>query len=99
MVRSLSLDMWTEKQLRQMEQGGNRKLQEFLAQYALTDVIDIKVKYNTRAADFYRRRNLALAQNLTFDESAPEVHIGRTLLDGRRLDVNGTPVELTEEER
>ena len=99
MVRSLSLDMWTEKQLRQMEQGGNRKLQEFLAEYALTDVIDIKVKYNTRAVDFYRRRNLALAQNLPFDESPPEVYVGRTLLDGRRLDVNGLPVELTEEER
>ena len=82
-----------------MEQGGNRKLQEFLAEYALTDVIDIKVKYNTRAVDFYRRRNLALAQNLPFDESPPEVYIGRTLLDGRRLDVNGLPVELTEEER
>ena len=82
-----------------MEQGGNRKLQEFLAEYALTDVIDIKVKYNTRAVDFYRRRNLARAQNLPFDESPPEVYIGRTLLDGRRLDVNGLPVELTEEER
>ena len=59
MVRSLTLDMWTEKQLKQMQNGGNRKLQEFLSQYELQDVYDIKIKYNTRAADFYRRRNLA----------------------------------------
>ena len=44
-----------------MEQGGNRKLQDFMAKYALTDDIDIKVKYNTKAADYYRQRNLALA--------------------------------------
>ena len=99
MVRSLSLDMWTEKQLKRMEQGGNGKLQNFLANYSLTDVYDIKVKYNTKAADFYRRRNNALALGQPFEEEAPDVHVGRTLLDGRRLDVNGVPQALTEEER
>lgn len=91
MVRSLSLDMWTEKQLNQMEQGGNRKLQAFFAEYNLSDVYDIKVKYNTKAADYYRRRNSALAQGQPFEEAAPDVTIGRTLLDGRRLDSNGVP--------
>ena len=91
MVRSLTLDMWTEKQLKQMEQGGNRKLQQFFVEYDLNDVYDIKVKYNTRAADYYRRRNLALAQNLSFEEPAPTIEIGRTLLDGRRLDASGVP--------
>lgn len=99
MVRSLSLDMWTEKQLKQMESGGNKKLQEYLNEYALADVIDIKVKYNTKAADYYRRRNNALATNQEFNEEQPEVHVGRTLLDGRRLDVNGVPQELTEDDK
>ena len=99
MVRSLSLDMWTEKQLRQMQQGGNRKLHEFLCVYNLDDVIDIKVKYNTKAVDYYRRRNCALAQGQPFEEAPPDVHIGRTMLDGRRLDASGIPQELTEEER
>ena len=89
MVRSLSLDMWTEKQLRQMERGGNRALQDFLSEYALTDIVDIKVKYNTKAADYYRRRANALATGQEFTEEQPEGHVGRTLLDGRRLDVNG----------
>ena len=82
-----------------MQQGGNRKLAEFLAVYSLTDVIDIKVKYNTKAADYYRRRNNALALATPFEESPPDVHVGRTLLDGRRLDANGVPQALTEEER
>jgi len=91
MVRSLSLDMWTEKQLRQMEQGGNDKLKDFFALYDLNDVFDIKVKYNTVAADYYRRRNLALSQGTPFEEEAPDRQAGRTLLDGRRLDANGEP--------
>lgn len=33
------------------------------------------------------------------EEEAPDVAQGRTLLDGRRLDDNGEPQELTEEER
>ena len=99
MVRSLSLDMWTEKQLRQMEQGGNDKLKDFFALYDLNDIFDIKVKYNTVAADYYRRRNLALSQGTPFEDEAPDRQAGRTLLDGRRLDANGEPQELTEEER
>lgn len=74
-----------------MQQGGNAKLQEFMGTYGLQDVYDIKVKYNTKAADFYRRRNNALALNLPFEEEAPNVHNGRTLLDGRKLDINGNP--------
>ena len=60
---------------------------------------DIKVKYNTKAADYYRRRANALATGQEFTEEQPEVHVGRTLLDGRRLDVNGVPQALTEEEK
>ena len=82
-----------------MENGGNKKLQEYLSDYSLNDVYDIKVRYNTKAADFYRRRNAAEALNQEFDEGAPDVQVGRTLLDGRRLDANGVPQELTEEER
>ena len=44
-----------------MENGGNKKLQEFFNVYALNDIYDIKVKYSTKATDFYRRRNAAQA--------------------------------------
>ena len=53
-VRSIKLDMWTEKQLRLMDEGGNSKLNAFLETYNLSD-LDIKTKYNTRAASYYRR--------------------------------------------
>lgn len=99
MVRSLTLDMWTEKQLKQMENGGNRKLHEFFSNYSLNDIYDIKVKYSTKAAEFYRKRNAAQAQNQPFEEEAPDIHVGRTLVDGRKLDANGVPQELTEEEK
>ncbi len=82
-----------------MQNGGNRKFQEYLSQYELQDVKDIKVKYNTRAADYYRRRNLAQAMGDEFTEEAPTIDQGRTMLDGRRLDINGEPIELTEEEK
>ena len=34
-----------------------------------------------------------------FTEELPTIDQGRTLLDGRRLDIHGEPIELTEEER
>jgi len=55
-----------------MEQGGNDKLKDFFALYDLNDIYDIKVKYNTVAADYYRRRNLALSQGQPFEEEAPD---------------------------
>ena len=82
-----------------MENGGNRKLHNYLSVYSLNDVYDIKVKYNTKAAEFYRRRNAAEALGTPFSENPPDVHVGRTLIDGRRLDAEGNPQALTEEER
>lgn len=52
--------MWTERQLKLLEAGGNGKLYEFCDKYGLNSV-DIKLKYQTRALIYYRRRNEALA--------------------------------------
>ena len=95
-VLSLNLDKWTDKQLKQMQSGGNQKLKEFFGEYALNDIYDIKVLFNTKAADYYRRRNIALATDQPFDEEKPLIYIGRTLLDGRRLDTSGDPQALTQ---
>lgn len=91
-VRSVSLDMWTEKQLKQLEQGGNKKLRDFFEAYNLHDCKDLKVKYQTKAADYYRRRNLALATGNQFSEPEPSVDEGRTLLNGSTLDANNQVV-------
>ena len=99
MVRSISLDMWTEKQLKLIEEGGNGALKAFFQTYDLNDVYDIKIKYNTKAADYYRRMNNAKAMMQPFTEEIPTYEEGRTLLDGRRLDKNGNVVEMSQEEK
>lgn len=95
MVRSVTLDMWTEKQLKQIEEGGNAKLKSFFQTYDLNDVYDIKVKYNTKAADYYRKMNTAKALMLPFTEEIPSYDEGRTMLDGRKLDKEGKIVEMS----
>ena len=47
-------DVWTEEQVRLMEVGGNTKLRTFLQRYDLETIKDVKVKYATKAADYYR---------------------------------------------
>ena len=92
-VRSVSLDMWTEKQLKQLEQGGNQKLFDFFKQYNLHELNNIKIRYQTKAADYYRRRNAALATGAAFGEPEPSFEDGRTLLNGNLLDENNQIVQ------
>ena len=40
--------MWTERQLKLLEAGGNAKLFDYLQKYKLEEV-DITIKYQTRA--------------------------------------------------
>ncbi|XP_031485580.1 probable ADP-ribosylation factor GTPase-activating protein AGD6 [Nymphaea colorata] len=60
-VRSVTMDSWSEIQLRKMEAGGNDKLNAFFAQYGIAKETDIVAKYNSRAASVYRDRIQALA--------------------------------------
>jgi len=68
-----------------LEQGGNQDLRDFFAKYDLHDHKNIKEKYTSKAAAFYRRRNQALAMKAVFSETEPEYDEGRTLLDGTKL--------------
>ncbi|XP_061341487.1 probable ADP-ribosylation factor GTPase-activating protein AGD6 [Gastrolobium bilobum] len=60
-VRSVTMDAWSEIQIKKMEAGGNDKLNAFLAQYGITKETDIVTKYNTNAASIYRDRIQAIA--------------------------------------
>ncbi len=62
LVRSITLDMWTERQINFMKQGGNLLLKEYFEKYDL-EKEDPKVKYATKAAQFHRKRLAALASN------------------------------------
>lgn len=70
LVRSTNLDMWTDRQLKLLEAGGNHTLREFMEKFKLTDV-DIKKKYQTRAMAWYRKRNEAKALAKEFNEEEP----------------------------
>ncbi|KAK8531998.1 hypothetical protein V6N12_053450 [Hibiscus sabdariffa] len=61
-VRSVTMDSWSDIQIRKMESGGNEKLNAFLAQYGIPKETDIVTKYNTNAASIYRDRIQALAE-------------------------------------
>ncbi|KAJ8425156.1 hypothetical protein Cgig2_009954 [Carnegiea gigantea] len=61
-VRSVTMDSWSEIQLKKMEAGGNDKLNAFLAQYGVPKETDIVAKYNSNAASIYRDRISALAE-------------------------------------
>lgn len=75
-VRSLSMDTWTEKQLRLMALGGNRILKNHFQNYDLTEE-NIQVRYNTRAADFYRLKLRCQGEMIPFNEDSPNYESGR----------------------
>ncbi|KAK7336968.1 hypothetical protein VNO77_17522 [Canavalia gladiata] len=60
-VRSVTMDSWSEIQIKKMEAGGNDKLNAFLSQYGIAKETDIVAKYNSNAASVYRDRIQAIA--------------------------------------
>lgn len=77
--------MWTERQLKLLESGGNLRLYEFCEKYDLNGV-DIKLKYQTKALQYYRRRHEATCLGKEFSEVEPTKAEGRILADGSSLD-------------
>lgn len=61
-VRSVTMDSWSDIQVKKMEAGGNEQLNAFLAQYGISKETDIVTKYNANAASIYRDRIQALAE-------------------------------------
>ncbi|TXG58591.1 hypothetical protein EZV62_016420 [Acer yangbiense] len=61
-VRSVTMDSWSEIQIKKMESGGNERLNAFLSQYGIAKETDIVTKYNTNSASIYRDRIQALAE-------------------------------------
>ncbi|KAL2485242.1 putative ADP-ribosylation factor GTPase-activating protein AGD6 [Abeliophyllum distichum] len=61
-VRSVTMDSWSEIQLKKMELGGNERFNQFILQYGIPKETDIVTKYNTNAASVYRDRIQSLAE-------------------------------------
>ncbi|KAJ3682749.1 hypothetical protein LUZ60_012976 [Juncus effusus] len=79
-VRSVTMDSWSEIQLKKMESGGNDQLNSFLAQYGIKKETDIVTKYNTKAASVYRDRIQALAEGRAWKD--PPV-VKESVMSGR----------------
>ncbi|MED6197179.1 hypothetical protein PIB30_054237 [Stylosanthes scabra] len=71
-VRSVTMDAWSEIQLKKMEAGGNNNLNSFLTSYSVPKETDIVKKYNTKAAAIYRDRIAAIAEGRPWRD--PPVH-------------------------
>ena len=54
--RSVTMDAWNPDQLKRMRAGGNGKLNNFLKEYGIQKHTDIKEKYNSKPAEFYREK-------------------------------------------
>ncbi|KAH7553675.1 hypothetical protein ACOSP7_029517 [Xanthoceras sorbifolium] len=67
-VRSVTMDSWSEIQIKKMESGGNERLNSFLSQYGVPKETDIVTKYNTNAASIYRDKIQALAEGRPWRE-------------------------------
>ncbi len=61
-VRSVTMDSWSDVQLKKMEVGGNQALNSFLLQYGIAKETDIVTKYNSKGAAVYRERIQTLAE-------------------------------------
>ncbi|WZY92141.1 hypothetical protein YC2023_064470 [Brassica napus] len=69
-VRSVTMDSWSEIQIKKMESGGNERLNGFLAQYGIAKETEIVAKYNSNAASVYRDRIQALAEGRQWRDPA-----------------------------
>jgi hypothetical protein len=49
--RSVSMDSWNPDQLKKMQAGGNGKMNAFFKQYGVDKHVEVREKYNARAAE------------------------------------------------
>jgi len=61
-VRSLTMDTWSEKQLKRMMVGGNANCIAFFKQHGIAMNEPIRSKYNSKAAESYRNKIDALLE-------------------------------------
>lgn len=61
-VRSVTMDSWSEKQLRRMIGGGNAPCSSFFEQNGVPMSTPIKGKYQTKVADLYKQKLDAIAE-------------------------------------
>jgi len=70
-VLSTTMDSWQPLQLRMMQLGGNQRFKDFLQEHGIPEDMPIRQKYNTRAAEWYRKNLLAEAEDTELPKPLP----------------------------
>lgn len=83
-VRSLSMDTWTNDQLKHMALGGNKKLRAYFQNYDLNDE-SVEQRYTTRAAEFYRLQLRAMCESIPFGDKKPSYELGREQIPAEEM--------------
>lgn len=76
-VKSVTLDPWSELEVKMMQLGGNRKLVDFFETYGLNEESS-EERLSSEAAAYYRRQLVAQAQGQAAEEVAPNLASGRS---------------------
>ena len=86
-IRSLQVDSWTEKQVKYLSLGGNKKLKDFLSEYKIEPSSSSELKYKSKAAEYYRC-SLKNEVEKTFDDKyapakieKPDIETGVQLIE------------------
>ncbi|KAG2521820.1 hypothetical protein JM16_004312 [Phytophthora kernoviae] len=64
-VRSVTMDSWTDKQVLQMQKGGNDTFRQAFSAAGVPTDLSISEKYNTPQAEVYRQRLTAVVEGRT----------------------------------
>lgn len=65
------MDAWNPDQLKKMQCGGNSAMNEFFQKYGVQKHTDIKDKYNSQAAEFYREKIKAEVEGRNYTPPDP----------------------------
>jgi len=70
-VRSIAMDSWTDKQLKLMKEGGNKKCNDYLASKGISPTTKIKQKYESEHAQLYKEKLKARVEGRPEPTSLP----------------------------
>ena len=74
------MDIWSSKQLSIMSFGGNQDLEEFFEYYVIVDM-DIRDKYRTKAAYYYRELLRSKVEGRVLDKEKPGLEDGSVVVE------------------
>ena len=91
-IRSLQVDSWSEKQVKYLSQGGNKRFKDFLSEYNIEPSSSIELKYKSKASEYYRNILRNEVEKL-FDEKfigidipKPDLTTGIQILETKQSD-------------